>query len=195
MDKALDLLISKGVKTNIHFILSNDSIDEAINILEDEKILDGVNRLVFLLYKPIGQGVNENVLQNDDKTKYLMSLIDTEYGINKIGFDSCTVPGILNNTKIIDPKGYDPCEAGRFSAYINAQGIMVPCSFDQELKYGESINEYSIREIWKGSKFNQFRNRMKNTCTDCPKWDMCMGGCPIVPQITLCDLKFEKEKI
>ena len=49
--RALHLLLKKGVKTNIHFVISNKTIQYAIDLLHQGKMLpEGVNAIIFLLH-------------------------------------------------------------------------------------------------------------------------------------------------
>ena len=74
--KAIRLLVDKGIKTNIHFVLGNSSIDEAYRILTEELIPEGVNRIIFLLHKPVGLGKSSNVLKAlDPKVKEFFNLV------------------------------------------------------------------------------------------------------------------------
>ena len=184
--RAIDLLGDTGIHVNLHFVLSSKTIDEAIKLIEMEQINKKINRIVFLLYKPVGQGGNEDVLPYDEKTKYFFSLIDTDYGLKKIGFDSCCVPGVLNSTKIVDPDCYDACEAGRFSAYITPDMQFLPCSFDQSMKWAVPLKDKTLEQAWRSDAFESFRKHLRTACPDCAKRELCMGGCPIKPVITLC---------
>lgn len=192
--KALDAFCSADITTNIHYVLSNSSIDEAIRRLENKNFFgDGFNRInavVFLLHKPVGLGRNNEVLQyNDPRVKKFFSIIDNWDGDFKIGFDSCSIPGVLNFSKNVSLNSIDTCEGARFSAYITPDMIMTPCSFDQELKYGVSLREYTIEEIWNSEQFNAFRNKLQSSCQSCEKRYNCFGGCPLKPEIVLCDKK------
>ena len=187
--KAIQMLLDAGVRTNIHFVLSPETLDEAIDFLERKTIPEGINRIIFLLFKPIGEGSGANVLPIDSKTKKLFSLMESDYGIHKIGYDSCTVPGVIQFSPKIDPQGCDACEAGRFSAYITSDMHIVPCSFDQDLKWSMNLEMNSIQDAWRSEKFDVFREKFTSTCEGCVKWHDCMGGCPIVPEITLCETK------
>lgn len=56
--EAIDLLRSHGVTVNMHFILSSHSIDTAIDWLNTPpELLDKINAIVFLNYKPIGRQI------------------------------------------------------------------------------------------------------------------------------------------
>jgi radical SAM protein with 4Fe4S-binding SPASM domain len=184
--KAIDMLLEAGAKVNLHFVLSKRSINEAIDMIENEKIPRGINRIIFLLFKPVGQGRQEDLLLFDERTRYFLSLIDTPYGMTKIGFDSCCVPGVLNSTKVVDPDCYDACEAARYSAFITSDMKMVPCSFDQEQQWAISLKTHSIQQVWNSSEFDSFRQLQRKACPDCDKRALCLGGCPIKPEITLC---------
>jgi hypothetical protein len=50
--KSIDLLLGQGVKTNIHFVLSHSTISQAIDLVESRGFPQGINRVIFLLYKP-----------------------------------------------------------------------------------------------------------------------------------------------
>lgn len=190
-EKALDLLLEAGAKTNIHYVLSNKTIDKAIERLKNDSFKDGINAVVFLLYKPVGLGVEENMLRVDDpRVKEFFELVDTGNFKHKIGFDSCSCSGIINNANKIDNCSIDYCEGGRFSAYIDANMNMMPCSFaNQNPDWFVSLNDHTIQEAWKSDVFDRFRYSLKNSCKECKKRDGCGGGCPLVNQITLCNRK------
>lgn len=185
--KAIDLLLSTGIKVNIHYVLSRSSIDEAIASLEKEAFPSSINRVIFLLYKPVGQGNIQDVLPFDAKTKYFFSLMDSEYGLKRMGFDSCSVPGVLHCTQKVDPHCYDACESGRFSAYVTPDLKLLPCSFDQQEHWGVSLGQNSLQEAWRSPLFDSFRNQLYRACPQCARRESCFGGCPIQPSITLCD--------
>lgn len=195
-DKALDMLIEAGIKTNIHYVLSNKSIDIAIDRLKNNSFKKGIANVVFLLYKPVGLGVEENVLKyNDPRVKEFFDLIDTGSFHHGIGFDSCSIPGIVNFTKNIDKVSIDTCEGSRYSAYITPDMKMLPCSFDnQDLRWEYDISNDTIRNAWDSKKFEDFRNHLKLSCTGCSDYKSCHGGCPIRRQIVLCNRK-EKNQV
>jgi len=193
-DKALDLLLAAGVKTSIHYVLGKKTIDTAIERLKNDSFKDGINAVVFLLYKPIGIATEEFMLTPDDpKVKDFFELIDTKTFHHKIGFDSCSCAGIVNFTKGINLESVDYCEGGRFSAYIDANMNMMPCSFaNQDPSWHMSLREHTVDEVWNSELFDRFRYPLKHSCSSCPNRASCGGGCPIVNQVTLCNRK-EKE--
>lgn len=189
--KAIQMLLDAGVETNIHYVLSNKSIDTAIDWLKNDKFPKGIHAVVWLLYKPIGLGKMENVLKvGDPRLKEFFDLIDNKtYGFSH-GFDACSIPGIINFTKNIDSASIDTCEAARFSAYITPDMKMLPCSFDnQDLKWAVDLNTHTIQEAWDSDVFEDFRNHFKCSCNNCKDKEICRGGCVICRDIVLCDRK------
>lgn len=104
----------------------------------------------------------------------------------KIGFDSCTVPALLE-MKYLDPVSIDTCEGGRWSAYISPDMRMMPCSFaHNSTDWSVSLRDHTIQEAWESSVFEDFRRRLRASCPDCKQRALCMGGCPILPRLVLC---------
>ena len=190
-EKALDLLLDVGVKTNIHYVLSNKSIDIAIDRLKNNSFKHGINAVVFLLYKPVGLGVEENMLKPDDpKVKEFFELIDKGNYHHKIGFDSCSCSGIVNFNDNINLDSIDFCEGARYSGYIDANMNMMPCSFaNQNSDWFVNLREHTIQEAWDSEIFEKFRYSLRNSCSSCKNRQNCAGGCPLVNQITLCNRK------
>jgi len=189
--RAIQMLLNAGVKTNIHYELGNNSIDEAIERLKNNDFPKGINAIIFLLHKPVGLGQENNVLNiNDERVKEFFKIIDTYQFDFKIGFDSCTVPALVNMTSTIDKNSFDTCEGGRWSAYITSDMKMLPCSFDnQDMKWAYDISNDTIQNAWNSNQFEDFRNYFRNSCKKCDKQNECMGGCPIRRQIVLCNRK------
>lgn len=186
---ALQMLLDAGVKTNIHFVLGNNTIDEAITRLRCNGFPDGINAVIFLLHKPVGLGQKDNVLTFDHpKVKEFFNLINTTTFPFKIGFDSCTVPAIINMTDKILPESIDSCEGARYSMYITPDMKALPCSFDnQDMKWAYDISEDTIQNAWDSEQFEDFRAHFLHSCPNCPNRASCYGGCPICRDITLCD--------
>jgi len=189
--RAIKMLIDAGVKTNIHYVLGKNSIDEAIQRLETNDFPKGVNAIIFLLHKPVGLGQSDNVLQvNDSRVSKFFNIIENCDHDFKIGFDSCTVPGLINFTSKINPDSFDTCEGGRWSMYITSDMKALPCSFDnQDMKWAYDISNDTIQNAWDSDIFDDFRNYFRNSCPNCDRRNECMGGCPIVNQVVLCDRK------
>ena len=189
--RAINLLLDAGIKTNIHYVLGNNTIDEAIDRLTDDTFPGGINAIIFLLHKPIGLGTEENVLQaSDPRVQQFFNLVDSKKFDFKIGFDSCSCAGIINYTQNIGLDSIDYCEGARFSAYIDAEMNMMPCSFaNNDSSWFVNLNDHTIEEAWNSDVFNRFRYSLKNSCGECKDRSGCAGGCPIINQITLCNRK------
>lgn len=187
---AIKMLLDAGVKTNIHYVLGNNSIDEATDRLRNKTFPKGVNAVIFLLHKPAGQGSRENVLSVDDpRVKEFFGEVDNGKHPHKIGMDSCCVPGLINNCSNIMLEALDTCEGGRFSCYVSADMKLLPCSFDQNEKYAVSLRDKTIEEAWNSETFDCFRKSLREKCPECKTRKDCMGGCPLMPEIVLCNKK------
>ena len=193
--KAIDLLHDAGVKVNVHYVLSNESIDVAITRLKGN-YYSGINAVVFLLYKPIGLGTMDKVLKpNDPRLVEFFKVVEDHHFAHKVGFDSCTASAIVNYCNKIDMNSLDYCEGARMSCYIDADMNMMPCSFgNQDSKWFVSLRNCTIEEAWNSVVFNQFRRSLKESCPDCDKRLFCGGGCPICRDVVLCN-RMEKKLV
>lgn len=187
--RAINMLLNAGVKTNIHYVLGKNSIDEAIERLKNNDFPKGINAIIFLLHKPVGLGQESNVLDIDDaRVKEFFNVIDTYNFDFKIGFDSCTVPALINLTNNITDSSIDTCEGGRWSMYITSDMKALPCSFDnQDMRWAYDISNDTIQNAWDSAQFEDFRDHFRNSCSGCSKRCECRGGCPIRRQIVICN--------
>ena len=161
---AIELLIKAGVKTNIHYVLHNESIKEAMYRMKEGKFPKGINAVIFLLHKPVGLGTREKVISvNNEEYIQFIKYISEEKLEYKVGFDSCTVPAFANHPGKIDTDSLDTCEGARWSAYITPDMKMLPCSFDnQEQRWAVDLNVYTIQEAWDSAEFDQFREKFRS---------------------------------
>ena len=190
--RAIQMLLDAGVKTNIHYVLGNNTIDEAIERLRENDFPKGVNAVIFLLHKPAGQGTRKNVLNvHDPKVAEFFKELDNQHPF-KVGMDSCNVPGAIRFCKNVSHDSLDTCEGGRFSCYIDSDMTMLPCSFDQNRKYAVKLKPITIEEAWNSDKFEAFRDHLRHSCAGCVHRELCMGGCPLMPEIVFCDDKKRK---
>jgi radical SAM protein with 4Fe4S-binding SPASM domain len=91
----------------------------------------------------------------------------------------------------VDLDSIDTCEGGRFSMYITPNMKAMPCSFDQKEKYVFDISDKDINDAWNSKEFDDFRDKMRNSCQSCLKRTSCYGGCPLVKEIVICKEKGE----
>jgi radical SAM protein with 4Fe4S-binding SPASM domain len=218
--RAINMFLAAGVKTNIHYVLGSFSIEEAIYqlrvsgdsltelgypleyVIDNKLFPEGINAVIFLAHKPVGQGDEQSVLlPSTPGVEDFFTLVDKGNTPFKIGFDSCTICGVVNYTKSVNMDTCDFCEGARYSMYISADMVALPCSFDQAERWGiplyHNIGEgfsYTIKEAWDSYKFENFRSHFKNSCPECPERMLCMGGCPIIPQVSLCDREEKDQK-
>lgn len=186
--RAIDLLLQAGVKTNIHYVISNSTIEEAMTRLKERSFPTGINAIVFLLHKPVGLGTQEQVLRYDDPCvrEFLELACNGGHGY-KIGFDSCSVPGLISLAVNVNLDSIDSCEGARWSAYITSDMKMLPCSFDNQSKrWAVDLRNHTIQEAWDSPIFEDFRGHFRRNCPNCEHRSACMGGCPICPEIVLC---------
>lgn len=185
--RAIQMLLDAGVKTNIHYVVGKNTIDEAIERISKNDFPKGINAVVLLLHKPAGLGSKDNMLSvSDPRVKQLFDEVDKRHPY-KIGMDSCNVPGALNFCRNVIAESLDTCEGGRFSCYIGADMTMVPCSFDQNKRFEVSLKNNTIQKAWESREFERFRNHMRGACPECEKRNLCLGGCPLMPEIVFCD--------
>lgn len=188
--QALELLQSSGITTNIHFILTSKSVDIAIDWLNNPPdFLEIVNAIVFLNYKPVGRFADESLLLNKSpRIEEFFRLATSVQRKYRIGFDTCTITGLarFGNAPDISIEG---CDAGRFSLFVSEKMEVYPCSYMVESgNSGISLTGSSLSEIWRNSvTFQQFRTKhAEKGCDDCTTPRHCLSGCPLFPQMNLC---------
>lgn len=188
--KAVERLSSYEIKVNLHYVLDSHSIIRAIEWLENgHKLLDKCNAIIFLNYKPVGDGKNNSKLLRDSSLiRKFFNLVDQKKHHIKVGFDSCMVSGIVQYMNNVNLTSLEPCDAGRFSAYISEDLKMYPCSFMMEYYEGEDLRKKSFMDIWNNSySFNKTRDSLNgNRCNGCNQQKNCLNGCPFLREIDLC---------
>jgi radical SAM protein with 4Fe4S-binding SPASM domain len=105
----------------------------------------------------------------------------------KIGFDSCSISGIVSLLKV--PSIFiECCEAGRFSMYISEDNRMYPCSFTVNKINGVPVTNDNIQSVWRNhDSFTGIREQLsEHSCSKCIVQNDCFGGCPVFPEINLC---------
>ena len=177
---------AEGMKVNVHYILSKESIVDATRIVKGtyNELLRGVNAVVFLTYKPAGRGSERLLLRYGDDLDVFVNTVKGSKTICKIGFDACFVPMLIRG-KAVRNEMVDVCEGGFFSVYVDEKMNVSPCSFSGG-RDAYSLKEFGFYDIWL-NKLQAYRKRVKNECKrDCAARKMCRGCCPYYPQITNC---------
>lgn len=175
-----------SIKVNLHIILKSDTIEILMQWLQNPPLFfSHINALIILNYKRIG---TKEDLSIKDKTQLeAFYSIVSKCRFVKIGFDSCSVPGIVTwmniNTSLIES-----CEAARFSAFIAEDLKMYPCSFMVGSDNYGDLNSESLLDVWQTNQvFELHRERIKqNKCYNCIHQSLCNGGCVFMPEINQC---------
>lgn len=190
---AINVFFKHNCTINIHYVLSKETVSEAIYRLKNNLFPHGINAIIFLLYKPSGFGIKEKTLSyTDTELKELINIIDNTHFDYDIGFDTCFTPALLTYSSTFLSDSLDFCEAARFSMYIDCELNAYPCSFDAiDKKYCVSLNDYSILDVWNSDTFNRFRKKQENRCLSCKQQHNCFGGCILYNSIDICN-KHEK---
>ena len=175
---ALKRFMDAGVKTNIHMIFSSLSADVAIDLVEGYDVFDGkvnfdkLNAIIFLLFKPQGRGKNlKQYIPNNSQIARFAKAIETPRSKFKIGMDSCLVNKVSNHRSLsrMEKVMADTCEGARMSCYITPDMKFMPCSFGNHDKYGISIQDTPIKEVWEhGKSFINFREALSLEENRCP---------------------------
>lgn len=186
--EATERLVKSECTTNVHYVVSKDTIDEAIIRLENDLFPQEVNAVVFILYKPVGNGIVEKTLEHtDERNEKFFSLATKRKHPYRVGFDTCFTPAILRWADTVPKFSIDACEAATFSMYIDSQMNCYPCSFGiWDKSISESMKCKTLQEIWWGKKFTAFRKWKKEKCANCVRKELCQGGCRLGVDIDLC---------
>ena len=185
---SVDRLVKAGMKqVNLHFMISNKTIDDAYKVTEamkNDPRLAGVNAIVFLGLKQKGRGVKYEGVTRAQYRELVDHCLKNEI---PFGFDSCSAPAFIDsvqdhpNLEQFKMMAED-CESTLFSSYINERGVFFPCSFTENWDEGgwaEGIDvlkaESFIKDVWNHPRTAEFRkNLIGNTdcngCRNCPAY-------------------------
>ena len=174
-----EVIENKDIKMNMHWVLSNNSIDEAIEWLENDLAPDGLNAIIFLTWKTIGRASSAGELnKHDPRLDKFIKLVFEKQHKHKIGFDSCFTTAIASRIENANYDVMDGCEAGCFSMFMDENLIVRPCSFMTE---GINSQSSDLGYIWRNSElFNETRRYLLTKRCDCKHYSLCKNGCPQV---------------
>lgn len=186
--EAISRFVNVGCITNIHFVISSETIEEAIYRLENNVWPKGINAIIFILYKPVGLGMSEKmVIPNGTLDKFLELAISKKYSF-RVGFDTCFTSALCRKKGLFNTLSIDACEAARFSMYVDSGLNAYPCSFDNQVgKYRIKLKPATIQDVWDSKLFANFRKFSKKKCMECHDYEICRGGCALKLGIELCD--------
>lgn len=168
---------------NLHVMISEETYDKTLEILEDVKSderLSNLRSIVLLSLKEKGRSYGKFTKLSQEKFNTLFQYaIDNNIGI---GFDSCSAAKAFNfvdkNTKYKNFKKYiEPCEATKYSAYINVNSEYFPCSFAEGINNWENgLPIKDVKNFMKDIWFNQKTLDFGKGVEKCRK---CNIGCSI----------------
>jgi len=188
MTSAITALLRGGIQVNVHFVLDSASIETAVEWLEHQPhYLGGINAIVFLNHKPVGRHPGSYRPLRDSPLVEQFFRLATAGHRFQVGFDSCLATGLARFTDV-SPVCFDGCEAGRFSMFVSEDMRMYPCSFMATDGAGLLVESANMLEVWRNSEpFVAIRAKLAtDRCPDCNRSSVCMGGCPVFPEIGLC---------
>jgi len=166
---AINKLVDAGCVTNVHYVLSKKNIKEALYRLDNNLFPNGINAIIFLLYKPVGLASKENMLSYLDLEYIELIKSVSRYQLNfSIGFDSCQSPAINMFSKDVAAESIQFCDAARFSMYIDCEMKAHPCSFGIETSnYSFDLKANTLEAAWDSASFQKFRDKQVSSCSYC----------------------------
>lgn len=159
---------------NIHFMVSDETYDTALEVVEDiltDGRLSKLNAIVFLSLKQKGRGATYTKAPDKKFTKLIETCLEKKI---RFGFDSCSAHKFLNAIRERDDyermeQMVDCCESSCFSIYVNAYGLCYPCSFSENEMDGIDVFAYdSFEDVWNHKNTLQFRDRLLSNGRECP---------------------------
>lgn len=190
------ILTNAGVKTNLHFLLCDQSLADACAFLggDYDKRLLGLNAVVFLTYKKTGRAKAGPGLTPGPHLEKFLALVAQSSSEVRFGFDACMVPPLLQK-QAVHPMWVDSCECAFFSVYIDEELQVKPCSFAPTDEHTFSLKKVSFQEVWEG-RWQSYRQRLwDQACTqECPGQGHCRGTCPFFPDLDLCAKEAKDER-
>lgn len=192
---SINRFVGAGCITNIHYVVSKKNIREAIERVRGNMFPEGINAVIFLLYKPVGNALMDYVLDCGDK-EYLefLYLVAHSHCEWKYGFDTCQSPALFKSTKNIAIESIEFCEAARFSMYIDSRCVAFPCSFGLDRdEFAVDLKEYSICEAWSSEQFAKFRTFQDSMCAGCAV-ERCRR-CPLDLVLNSCGNTVQKNMV
>jgi MoaA/NifB/PqqE/SkfB family radical SAM enzyme len=183
---------------NIHFVLMEESYEDCLELMKKmktEEFFDKVNAVVLLGLKKCGRAEKGNFNRiSDDKFK---TIIGTAMGQNiGLGFDSCSANRVaevfgfhfdnlskrfkspvqqawINSERKKLFQLIEPCESKLFSIYINTEGKVYPCSFNEKNREGFEIlkcNDF-LKEYWNNDA-DGWRESLIKSGRSCPVYEV-----------------------
>ena len=139
-----------------------------------------------------GATLSHEILNSEDRKTLSIELLKIislrkKYGV-RLSIDACS-SFIVKEFPFL-PQSIEGCTGSIYSAYIDWNLNMKPCSFMQKDR-GINLTEINIFEACQSSLFREFRNSLVTPryhgCKNCDHITSCWGGCQINPDIVFCE--------
>jgi MoaA/NifB/PqqE/SkfB family radical SAM enzyme len=165
---------------NIHFVIMEETFEECkklFGLLKSDKRFMAVNAVVLLGLKKCGRAENGNFHRISDE--HFQELVDIAFEENiGIGFDSCDANRFSNAVQDRDDfdkleQLIEPCESKLFSIYLNYEGKVFPCSFNEKNRNGfEVLKSNNFLEDYWNNDSDGWRDSLKNSGRSCPVYEV-----------------------
>jgi MoaA/NifB/PqqE/SkfB family radical SAM enzyme len=179
-------LTSRGMEqVNCHVVVHEESYDDIIELFHrrmTDPMLSGLRAIVLLGLKKCGRAKDGPFTSMSlSRFESLVRLaMDTGIGI---GFDSCSCSAFLRTIDKIQPDNLEelkqlaePCESGLFSVYLNVEGKVFPCSFNETtgIPGFDVVNCKSfITQYWNDANAsNGWRHKLLRNKRNCPTYQI-----------------------
>lgn len=181
---AIKELTDRGMnQINIHFMISEQTIDKAhevINDIQNDERLTKLNAIVFLSLKTKGYAKSGYTQLSQSKFNELCKTAISKK--IRFGFDSCSSHKFFaylrsDNTLSDEFKEQmyaciEPCESSVYSSYIDVKGFYYPCSFTPGTdNWNEGLDVLNcndfLTDIWYNQKTKDFKSKLLNCSRDC----------------------------
>lgn len=197
--EAVTNLLIHDVQTNIHVILSHETVSDIIKLVDflnsEPYVKEKLNALVLLLYKPKGTKYSLTPIRDFGVFKRIVDYIQNNN--IPLGMDSCSAPLYLKYLEEQNVAKSDleeklvtiePCESGLFSMYINVNGDPFPCSFTESAlwfkpMYNLQHKDITIEKVWNSAMFRNWRDEMEKARVGCKGIGM---GCTMAEHCRRC---------
>ena len=184
VQKLTDQRDSKLAQVNIHFMIAEETYDEALELFDIVKSDDRfrhLNAIVLLGLKQCGRAKSGFTKLSDAKFE---NIVKTAFAKRVgLGFDSCqankfslVVTKMENVALDAILQMVEPCEGSCFSAYANVDGVYYHCSFMEQsgkLK-GFDLRAGNFKDYWDGriGDVQEWRQRLRESNRSCPEYDV-----------------------
>lgn len=164
-------------QTNLHFVLSQQSLEGTFEVLSYLNAAKSELTLVLLGLKPKGRASSLSPVTYQQFQRVVDAC--TDYQI-PLGFDSCSASKYIRWIHAGESAPWrreqllqmvEPCESGLFSLYINVYGVAYPCSFAEKEAAPEidvlNTSDF-LSDVWMHPEMVDWRKRLLAGHRECP---------------------------